>query len=351
MLSPRPTTLALTTALLATAFLLPALGEEPSASVRTAILVADAEKLYRDGKYQEAVTLYDKASARAFSEGAVGTAFELSRTAAAVLQAQGQFGEAGDRLRRLALANADHPEAADSHRAGIVCLAEAMKNTPSRATDYADAMSEFLQQWPQHPACDEVRWWLAKWRLASGSPRQAIKLLLAVPVDNSNHEQAMRLLGDAGLATLAQLSQQGADAKERGAFVTDFTHDLQPVVTGEANRWPTQWSDAQRAAAVSLARVHLACGQANAAYAHRILTAAAAGRPAADQGWLAEAAPVLVRTALATRDLSGALGWVGRLSPASAPRCEHLVGELETEAIDGAEPASAGALLLTITER
>ncbi len=326
-------------------------GDDNSASVRVAILVADAEKLYREGQPRQAVELYDKAAAKAFAEGATGRAFELSRTAAAVLQAAGEHADAGQRLRRLALSNAAHPDAAVTHHAAIVCLAQGASEDAAGGNAYAEAMAEFLDQWPEDTAAPEVAWWLVKWRVSSGEWQEAIDLLLPVSMEDPHHDEATRLLGRAVVGRLKQLRREGASAREVKKVVLLATSRLQPLITGTDNKWPSSWTNLQRGAALTLARMHMEYADSGPQYPYRLLTAAATGAPAAGEAWRAEALPLLVRASLEAGEPAKAIEWAGRLTKTSLSHSRELVAWLEPQAIATPDDQALGELLVLLSER
>lgn len=324
-----------------------AYAEDRSASVRVAILVADAEKLYREGKLREAVELYDKAAARAFSEGATGRAFEVSRTAAAVLQEVGDSSEAGARLRRLATGAPDHPDAAAAHHAAIVCLAQSSLQSKEAGEEYADAMVEYLEQWPHGKSAEETNRWLANWRLANGQWQEAMQLCEEVVSGAPRYAEYLAVYGLAASQQIAHLSSK----EEAKQLAQQATSKLLPLVTGEHNRWPKQWTETQRNAALALARVHMAFGESGPQYPYRLLNAAASGDPKPSGAWSDQALPLLVTACVEAGEFEKAATWSQRLPESSAESVKPLVGSLVERVLEGGDRRAIGELLLGLTER
>lgn len=326
-------------------------GGQPSASVRVAILVADAEKLYREGKQKEAVRLYDRAAARAFSEGARGRAFELSRTAAAVLDAIGEPANAGGRLRRLAMAHPDHADAPQTYVDALVCLARVPPDERDAATDYLAALDEFLKQWPTHAHADSVRWWRANALAACQDWEAAVSAQLAAEPPAARRAQTLALLGVAGEARITEMKEQDLPPEASKALVLRLTNRLKPIITGQQNRWPDRWTSAQRSAAVSLARVHLAYGRSGRDYPYRIIVAAVEGDPPADAPWLETALPVLVAASVNARDFDRAVSACADLDPNANEPAASLADRLERWAMESEHGPRIGEVLLALARR
>ncbi|TWT73583.1 hypothetical protein Pla123a_39190 [Posidoniimonas polymericola] len=312
---------------------------DDAASVRVEILVAEAEKLYRTEKTPQAIAKYDQASALAFAEGAVGRAFELSRTAAAILQASGEEAKAGQRLRRLALGSADHPDAAATHWAAVVCLwngGVGGGNAQQNAAELDEALREHLDQWREAPSARQayprrvrVLLVLQDWREAAALCEQLGSAELA----------AAGLLPSYASAVIALRGE--ADSQELLRHATNF---LQPAVTGPENQWPTEWDPSQRQAALTLARIHLAYGAAGPRYPYRLLAASATGAPRPTAAWDLAALPSMLQAAAAVGDWEVARQVAARASRQPTSALRPVVVELSRQV--AANPSEDAALEL-----
>ncbi|WP_197531409.1 hypothetical protein [Posidoniimonas corsicana] len=311
---------------------------EDAASVRVEILVSDAEKLYRGKRPKQAVAKYDQASALAFTEGASGRAFELSRTAAAILQSVGEEAEAGQRLRRLAIANGTHPDAGATHRAAIACLAKSADADPQ---SYEEALREHIDNWPDAKSTPAIEGRLISWLASQRRWAELLPMLESVAVDDPRFPDAAGLYADAVIGVRRQ-----GDAAE---LLRRATGQLQPSITGDDNRWPDEWTPHQRAAALGLARIHLAYGDAGPQYPYRLLAAAVSGRPASDAQWRSVAVPLLVEAAVAAGHPEQAAAAAADLPADNSPALRRLVGFLEARLRESSADESAAKLLLTAT--
>ncbi len=209
-----------------------------------------AEHFYHAGQFAASIVAYDQAAELYREARDRDRAFAAERSAAAVVQQQGDYLEAAERFRRLALGSVDRDGSATDHREAILCLATAVKVSDTvdrQMADYLELCREHLRHWPQGHSSGEVRWWLAQ-ALASRAQWQATLDVLS-EIDNASpyYDPAMALMATAYRARIAQ----AVDSTERQRLVGEAVSRLQPVVVGSGDRvgWPNPWTDAQRTCA------------------------------------------------------------------------------------------------------
>ena len=256
-------------------------------------LVTTAEYLFRTGRLQEAVDAYDRAAGLAFREEANGRAYELARTAAAIVRSQGQSFAAAERFRRAALSESRRADASATHRLAILTASEVLQTASPHPTRdhraeelYQELLGEHLRTWPEAESVAEVRWWQATWLARKGQQQELVSLLSTIKQADPRYAQAIRLLGEAYL-TAAQ--EAANDPRSHQALLVEATSSLQAVITGNDNRWPARWTPLQRQTALTLAKLH------GGDYAQKLLSKAIdSSPPPQDKTWLDEAQAVLL---------------------------------------------------------
>lgn len=344
--------------------------EEPvvprSASGDVESLVRSAELLYRSRQLRSAVKAYDRAAAVAYRKGARGRAFELGTAAAAIVQEQSRTAEdwrgVSDRYRRVSLAAAQRADAAEVHRASVVAFSKSLKIAQAegegpQARDwerYFELLEEHLQSWPSASSAQEVRWWLIDALTARQHWRRLISQVLKVDPEDAKYERAVSLLGEAWDAVLSD--QPSSAARKQLDRAID---QLQPVITGSDNRWPRQWTAAQRTAALCLARLQLAYGEPATAnsYAEQILQTAIKGKlkpPSnttgqAEDHWQASAAALLAAVAIRQGELGQATNLIEINSPTSQIDAQPVLRALLPLAeASGSDRRIAGELMIDV---
>jgi hypothetical protein len=268
------------------------------------ILMA-AKQLYASDRIDEAVANYDLAAQNFEQRGKVDEAFAASMTAAAIEREAGHAAAAADRYRRLALKLPSHARAAEAHQVAILCVAQkaadsAAPDRPAVAADYEQLLQEHLTKWPNAASSDAVRLWLGKLLAARSEWQAVIQVLRQVRKDAQEYPESIRFLCDCYERQFERLedSEQVEDEQPQATLLADATNQLQPVITGADNRWPTQWTNLQRETALRLARLHLKNSSGPSPYAERLLAALVASAPAGEDGsaeeWLAAARPLFI---------------------------------------------------------
>lgn len=118
-------------------------------------LAGDA--LVRRGRLDEALPAYARAQSLAEAAVHVDAAMLHGDNAAKVERSQGRFAEASTRLRALAIAHAEHPQAGENH---FRALRDAARAGAADA-DLTAWLREHLQRWPESGHAQEVRELLA----------------------------------------------------------------------------------------------------------------------------------------------------------------------------------------------
>ncbi|MEN1679344.1 MAG: hypothetical protein AAGJ46_07095 [Planctomycetota bacterium] len=317
-------------------------------------LIANAEYLYRAGRRAQAIDAYDRAAAAAFRTGARGRSFELQLAAAAISQAGKQWSEAARRFRRAALANVTHPSAAGAHRAAVVSGSQALRadgagsDTAKAWSDHFDLLEEHLRTWPDAESAEEVRWWRLQAHAARERWQEVLEGSRVFDAVDARRAESIALRGRAWSGLLkASLPESPARRQMLDKAVSDF----QAEVLDEDSGWPGRWSPAQRRAALAAAELKLqfAADRAAAAYAERMLQAATAGKPAAEESWRRDAAPLHAAAHVRLGDLAKAEAVLGDRLPTTKLGAKLLLDELLKRVIAGqADAQPAGRVTLRV---
>lgn len=329
-----------------------AFASSPTASNPQSLIHA-AEHLYHAGRVEEAIATYDRA-AKAFAEqGDAEKSFEAALTAATIEKARGEMLAAARRYRQLALHQPEHPQAAVAHQAAILALADQLRANPSRSDDaalsqYGEMLAEHLAKWSNASTVDDVRWWQAQFLANRGQSAEALAALAILPGDSTHAAEGISLAGDLYEQAIAALPQ---DSTVSGDLLVQATRHLQPLVLKNDQRWPTEWTPLQRAAALELARLHLKYGPQGHDYAQRMLLAALRGAPVPEPEWQADAAPLLIVALVRGGQTRDALQWLqqttGQKSSDALSLLDALLAELQS-APEARKSALAGVLLTAV---
>jgi tetratricopeptide (TPR) repeat protein len=271
-----------------------ALTNHQAKSAQTARLAA--EGLYRAGRLAESVTAFDRAAALAREQEDLETSFDLALTAAAIVRERDDAPEAARRYLELARANAMHVRAAEAHRLGILSTAAAARSATSSAKQseflatYSGLLQEHLTKWADAPTSDEVRVWLGRWSLQQRDAAGASRVLAEVDPASAHYGDSRRLMAEIYEHRLSTL----VEPSDRAALANEAAHSLQPIITGNDNAWPAEWTALQRDIALALAKLQLLYAEDGAAYAERLLTAALSASDGQADSWRGQAAGLLL---------------------------------------------------------
>ncbi len=186
---------------------------------------------------------------------------------------QGNLNKAIEDCRRLALSKPKHPNAPPAHMAAIVFAASALGKATEpeqeeAANKYRTLLEEHRQTWPESESAAKAGWWLARNKLASSGRESVADALRLVPAPNPHHAEAV-----AAVQTLYDDALEAAAEPTQAALLRDARKHLQPLITGDNNQWPSEWSAAQIAVGEKLAEWHLRYHPTGSKYALRVLTA------------------------------------------------------------------------------
>ena len=126
------------------------------------VLQRAAKTYYLRGRFDEAVTAYERASEQAERFGDDDAAFRLAFQAAAIQRQRDEFVDATERFRAVALKYPARSEAAGAHELAILAMAADLRRNPADTNQYASLLTEHLEKWPTATSADKVRFWLAK---------------------------------------------------------------------------------------------------------------------------------------------------------------------------------------------
>lgn len=293
------------------------------------VLARLADEAYRQGRHEEAVAAYDVATAAARAEEDESRAFELAYRAALVQQERRLFEDAADRFRTLAIEQASHPQAGNAHLLAIANVRQASAAAGQWQAAYADMLREQLARWPNDAkTADVAALWLGELEAGHEAWEAAIKAYQQVSANSRGHEAAVRALGTCWLRHLAALRQ----AQQPLAELTDQARSqFQQVLTGADGKWPTEWSPAQRQAALALATLQLQFRDAGFRETEELLQLALGGQPPPEEIWRVSATSLLLQAvARQSGRRSAAHDLVRQLESASIDKLMELFRELGT---------------------
>lgn len=306
-----------------------------------AVLVRAAESLFRSGQLVQARQTYDRAAKQAGASNRAA-AFDYAFTAAAIDQRLGHHNDAAQRFRSLALANDANEKAGDAHVLAIYNLALAVKQDAGDVSsqDYLALLDEHLKHWPHSDTADQVGIW--KGELCEREQRwaDAVEAYQAVRVDGSQAKGAVEGVARSYERWLGALT---AAREPVGEVASQATRYLERIVVNSRGGLPERWSQVQRVAATSAARIWLQYGDLDFAKAERILSAALADASDAPDEWRATAQTLEVFAVAAQGKRDKAAKLLGDLAGGEPAQMIVLIEGLGKVA-DHAAPAVAGEL-------
>ena len=157
-------------------------GEKLSHSLRA------AANLFSEGKYQEAVAVYDRAVEKFNAEGDENRRFAAAKTAAAIVRGRGDQKAASERFRRLALDQTTHAEAAAVHLVAVGLAANLVRDAdaaarPALSQRYVELLQEHLQHWPQSDEAETARLWLGRYWMSQKQWSRAVEVLAEIDTE------------------------------------------------------------------------------------------------------------------------------------------------------------------------
>jgi hypothetical protein len=314
------------------------------------ILARSADELYRAGQRDEAIRVYEQASAGALARGDKDRAFQWGYKAALVDHQRQAYLPASQRLRRLATELADQPSAPAAHLLGAWNAAQAARQHPETLADYAELLQEHVRQWPAAPSADTARLWLGRLRESQQDLAAAIAAYQAV---TPSHDQSGEALRAAARCWSARLATQPLAAPEAASLAREaaefFARQTPPPA--DASR---PWTADERFCAEQAARFWLQPAAAGHASAEAVLQSALHAAPPPDAAWKTRAQSLLVLALAGQPDRRAAaeqlLMSIGNASPAAL--LEILDG-LEAIAQNAGPPikAALAQLELAVADR
>ena len=140
-----------------------------------------ADGLYRTGRIEESLNLYDRAAERAVREGHAERALQFSHTAAMIEQTEKHYLAASQRFLKIARSTDAQGDAAEAHLMGIYNYAQAIRqqSDPELKT-YLTLLQEHLTSWPKSTTANAARLWLGKMYQSEQQWGKAAKLFAEV---------------------------------------------------------------------------------------------------------------------------------------------------------------------------
>ncbi len=333
-------------------------GEVPEGSDNIDMLVRVAESLYRSGKFDEAVGMYDKARAKAAAQGSKDNAFDMGYIAAAIKNKQEQYDLAMIRFRELALAFPRNPRAAEAHQMAVYLAGQALKKEYASREEfdrqlalYQQLMQEHLEtgKWPDSQSADEIRFLLGRMRQLGQQWEEAIGLYRAIPRGSPQFFDAAKAAAQCYQTWLRGLKAAG---KPTDQIAGDGAEWFKSLMSDAQGRLPQKWSPVERFAALESARLRLNFTSTGYVEAQQVLSTALQNSADATPDWIAaarallvfslagqgranEAAAVLAEiSAGPTAQLLSLLEGLGRVAGEAPPQIRHQLAKLQLDTIN-----------------
>ncbi|WP_145054129.1 hypothetical protein [Lignipirellula cremea] len=294
------------------------------------ILVRQADRLYLEGAFAEAITAYDQAGRQALAAGSDEQAFLLLYRAGLIEQKQKHYADAALRLRAAALATPEQPQAPDAHLLAAHSAAQVVAADPASLPAYLDLLEEHLTRWPEKPTADKARMWLGRIREHQHSWSEAMRIYLEVSPQASDYASALEAASRCAKTYLAELKAAGQPYDQQAE---NTALQFESLLLDEQQRLPTTWTPALREAAIAAARIRLQHSAGGQARASSILEGALAAGGDADPAWRTSATALLV-AALAAQPsrLAEAEKMLRELADASPQELLEMVSGLSAAA-------------------
>ncbi|MBN2580529.1 MAG: hypothetical protein JXB10_16205 [Pirellulales bacterium] len=266
-----------------------------------AMLVHAAENAFRSGHLDDALAVYDRASALAGKEGNQDRAFELAYTAATIEHQRNRHEQAMDRYRRMSLAHLENPKAAEAHHLAIYHAGHVLAESANKGTvpfsqrenrdspqtgmspdDFVKLLQEHLQRWPNDPRNDDLRRRLGGvFELRRRWP-EALAAYQAITPGDPRFQEAVDAAERCCQAWCEELRAAG---KPTGDAAVKAAAWFEASILTPDGRLPERFSPAARAAALAAARIRLRYTNKGAERAENILAAALQNSSDADAAW------------------------------------------------------------------
>ena len=262
------------------------------------ILRRTADDLYRKRRFADAIVAYEKAAQTASEAGDGQRAFEFAYKAALVQQATKAYAAASQRFQKVALANRSHPHAANAHMLAIVNARQASATAGAWLPEYVELLREHLQQWPSSArTIDTAAFWLGEFEAAQADWTRAVDAFRRVSPASPNYGAAIKSLGrcwQQKLGTLAAAQQPASqeisqEAEQASTFFESLIRD-------EQGGLPSEWSEVQREAALTLASLRLNYGPDQLNSTEELLKSALGAEPMPTPQWRTAAHALLIVT-------------------------------------------------------
>ena len=136
-------------------------GNGNGGSAELDLLIRLANNAMRNGRLDDAVKAFDRASQAARAAGADSQAFSLAVKASQALEVQKQYQQAANRLIDLANRAVEDPRSSAAHLRGCWNFSHASGDDPQQETKFTALLKQHLERWPQGDTADQARLWLA----------------------------------------------------------------------------------------------------------------------------------------------------------------------------------------------
>jgi len=318
------------------------------------VLARAGDSLYRRGRVDEALEVYDRAARQAAKRSDVAKAFELAFKAATVEHGRKRYAEAAKRYRQLALAARDQPKAAEAHLMAIFDRGQELATSdPAAVADYANLIEEHLSKWPKSSTAGDAAFRLAAIREHQQAWAQAVTAYQHVASEHARRAAAIEGTASAYRAWLSS-GQQSAD--ERKKLAVEAVRYFENLVVDPNGMLPARWSAAERAAVLAAAEIWLIFIPNGYGQAEQVLNVALdrdREAPApwkgsaqvllvwslAGQGRFDKAAPVLNSVAAANpQDLMRLLSALDGLKFAAGDKSRTQLAKLQLQVIGRVQP-------------
>jgi tetratricopeptide (TPR) repeat protein len=287
------------------------------------LLVRAGETFYRSGRFDDALSAYDRAREQAERGSQPRRAFDAGFTAAAIEQQRKHYSEASRRFCELALALKSEPRAADAHLLAIYNTAQLATKDPAALKRYRELLVEQLADWPHAVATDQARLWLARLAEQEGNWSAAIEALRVISPDRPLFADAVDAMSRCYRQWLNAERQAG---RNTDALVKNAAAFFEGLLIGADGQVRANYGPVEQEAALAAARTWLESSHAQFAHVERLLRTASEHIPADDVQWQRRSAPLLASALAAQGREREALELVGRLAESDPDELLRLAG-------------------------
>jgi tetratricopeptide (TPR) repeat protein len=301
------------------------------------ILRRQADELYLQGSWEDAVAIYDEAAEAAEGGGLEDELFRCRYRAGLIQEKRGEYQDSLLRLRKVSRELPEHPDASSAHLAAIQVAVQYVRQVPDQLPLYEQLLREHGALWPRAASTQQANLWLGRLLRHQKRWMEAIEAYRQIDPDLVEAAEILDGLVFGWQGLLSQLQADGREADvqlrldEAERDLQAFTAraglsmtDLAPALAASARR------ELVGSATVAVARLLLEFAPERAAEAEQsLIRLMADGEPAEEAAWRAEAETWLfLARALQPGRQEAAERWLQGLERSDSRQLGHLLNQL-----------------------